>query len=133
MAAALNLDKTDQSIDQSQAGSGHGSYLQVAGQGAWSKQDADAGATALQFGASNENKPIRVGSPGGGGSVDQSNDVTALAVALNLNETCQRLMQEQTGKGSDALQVGGQGSWDDQRGGAWSRAIQGGKKKHSKR
>jgi hypothetical protein len=133
VAAALNLNKTDQSIDQSQAGSGHGSYLQVAGQGAWSKQDADAGATALQFGASNENKPIRVGSPGGGGSVDQSNDVTALAVALNLNETCQRLMQEQTGKGSDALQVGGQGSWDDQRGGAWSRAIQGGKKKHSKR
>jgi hypothetical protein len=54
-------------------------------------------------------------------------------VALNLNEVCQRLMQEQTGKGSDALQVGGQGSWDDQRGGAWSRAIQGGKKKHSKR
>ncbi|HEX3290911.1 MAG TPA: hypothetical protein VHR46_05920 [Gaiella sp.] len=133
LAAALNLDKTDQSIDQSQAGTGHGSYLQVAGQGAWSKQDADAGATAVQFGASNENSPIRVGSPGGGGSVEQSNDVTALAVALNLNEVCQRLMQEQTGKGSDALQVAGQGSWDDQRGGAWSRAIQGGKKKHSKR
>jgi hypothetical protein len=133
LAAALNLNKTDQSIDQSQAGAGGGSYLQVAGQGAWSKQDADAGATALQFGASNENTPTRVGSPGGGGSVEQSNDVTALAVALNLNEICQRLMQEQTGKGSDALQVGGQGSWDDQRGGAWSRAIQGGKKKHSKR
>ncbi|HEX7778024.1 MAG TPA: hypothetical protein VF424_02230, partial [Vicinamibacterales bacterium] len=133
VAAALNFNKTDQSIDQSQAGAGHGSYLQVAGQGAWSNQDADAGATALQFGASNENKPIRVKSPGGGGSVEQSNDVTALAVALNLNEVCQRLMQEQTGKGSDALQVGGQGSWDDQRGGAWSRAIQGGKKKHSKR
>jgi hypothetical protein len=133
VAAALNFNKTDQSIDQSQAGAGHGSYLQVAGQGAWSNQDADADATALQFGASNENKPIRVKSPGGGGSVEQSNDVTALAVALNLNEVCQRLMQEQTGKGSDALQVGGQGSWDDQRGGAWSRAIQGGKKKHSKR
>ena len=133
VAAALNLNKTDQSIDQSQAGAAHGSYLQVAGQGAWSNQDADAGATALQFGASNENKPIRVKSPGGGGSVEQSNDVTALAVALNLNEVCQRLMQEQTGNGSDALQVGGQGSWDDQRGGAWSRAIQGGKKKHSKR
>jgi len=88
---------------------------------------------AFQLGASNENAPIRVLSPGGSGSVEQSNDVTALAVALNLNETCQRLMQEQTGKGSDALQVGGQGSWDDQRGGAWSRAVQGGMPKHKKR
>ena len=131
---AANLNKTDQSIDQSQTGGGHGgSYLQVAGQGAWSHQDADADATAIQKGASNEYAPIRVKSRGGHGSVEQSNDVTALAVALNLNETCQALMQEQTGKGSDALQVAGQGSWDDQRGGAWSRAIQGGKKKHSKR
>ena len=131
---AANLNKTEQSIDQSQTGGGHGgSYLQVAGQGAWSHQDADADATAIQKGASNEYAPIRVKSRGGHGSVEQSNDVTALAVALNLNETCQALMQEQTGKGSDALQVAGQGSWDDQRGGAWSRAIQGGKKKHNKR
>ena len=47
-------------------------------------------------------------------------------MALNLAETCQSLMQEQTGHGSDQLQVGGQGSWDDQRGGAWTHAIQGG-------
>ena len=133
VAAALNANKTDQSIDQSQTGGGHGgSYLQVAGQGAWSRQDADAGAAAFQFGASNENAPIRVLSPGGSGSVEQSNDVTALAVALNLNETCQALMQSQSGHGSDYTQVAGQGSWDDQRGGAWSHAIQGGmkKKKH---
>ena len=133
VAAALNANKTHQSIDQSQTGRGHGgSYLQVAGQGAWSKQDADAGAAAFQFGASNENAPIREGSPGGSGSVEQSNDVTALAVALNLNETCQALLQRQ-GYGSDALQVSGQGSWDDQRGGAWSRAIQGGMKKKKKK
>ena len=69
----------------------------MAGQGAWSKQDADAGAAAFQFGASNENAPIREGSPGGGGSVEQSNEVTALAAALNLNETCQRLMQTPDG------------------------------------
>jgi len=133
VAAALNANKTDQSIDQSQTGGGHGgSYLQVAGQGAWSRQDADAGAAAFQFGASNENAPIRVLSPGGSGSVEQSNDVTALAVALNLNETCQALMQSQSGHSSDYTQVAGQGSWDDQRGGAWSHAIQGGmkKKKH---
>jgi hypothetical protein len=130
IAAALNFNKTDQSIDQSQGGGGHGgSYLQVAGQGAWSKQDADAGATAVQFGASNENTPIREGSKGGSGSVEQSNDVTALAVALNLNETCQALLQEQGAKGSDHLQVSGQGSWDDQRGGAWVHAMQGGKQK----
>ena len=135
IAAALNLNATSQSIDQSQAGGGHGgSALQVAGQGAWSRQDADAGAAAFQFGASNENAPIRVLSPGGSGSVEQSNDVTALAVALNLNrDSARHLMQEQTGHGSDQLQVGGQGSWDDQRGGAWSRAIQGGMPKHKKR
>ncbi len=133
LAAGLNLDATSQSIDQSQAGGGHGgSALQVAGQGAWNRQDAGAGAAAIQLGASNENAPNRVGSPGGSGSVEQSNDVTALAVALNLAETCQTLTQEQTGRGSGQLQVAGQGSWDDQRGGAWSRAIQGGmhKKKH---
>ena len=127
LAAALNLDKTSQSIDQSQAGGGHGgSALQVAGQGSWSRQDAGAGALALQLGASNENAPIRVGSPGGGGSVEQSNDVTALAVALNLAETCQALTQAQAGHGSDELQVVGQGSWGGQRGGASSHAIQGG-------
>jgi hypothetical protein len=133
VAAGLNLNATGQSLDQSQAGGDKGgSGLQVAGQGAWSRQDASAGAAAIQLGASNENAPVRVGSPGGGGSVEQSNDVAALAVALNLNETCQALMQEQKGQGSDQLQVAGQGSWDDQRGGAWVHAIQGGmpKKKH---
>jgi hypothetical protein len=41
-------------------------------------------------------------------------------------------MQSQSGHSSDYTQVAGQGSWDDQRGGAWSHAIQGGmkKKKH---
>lgn len=134
IAEALNLNATSQSIDQSQAGGGHGgSALQVAGQGAWSRQGAAAGAAAFQLGASNENAPIRVDSPGGSGSVEQSNDVTAVAVALNLAETCQALTQEQTGHGADQLQVGGQGSWDDQRGGAWSHAIQGGMPKHKKR
>lgn len=126
VAAALNGNATSQSISQSQAGGRHGgSTLQVAGQGSWSRQDAEAGAAALQLGASNESAPFRVGSPGGSGSVEQSNDVTALAVALNLAATCQNLMQRQAG-GSRQLQVGGQGAWDEQRGGAWSRAIQGG-------
>jgi hypothetical protein len=132
LAAALNLNETKQSIDQTQTGGGHGgSYTQVAGQGAWSAQKADADAAAVQLGASNENAPIRVGGHGGGGSVEQSNDVGALALALNLNETRQYLDETQSGHGSDALQVGGQGSWSEQRGGAMSRAIQGGmRKKH---
>ena len=96
-------------------------------------QRADADATAVQLGASNENAPIRVSSPGGSGSVEQSNDVGALALALNLNETKQYLDQTQTGHGSSYLQVAGQGSWSDQRGGAMSRAIQGGMRKKSKR
>ena len=134
IAAALNLNATSQSIDQSQAGKGPGgSALQVAGQGAWSRQGAAAGAAAFQLGASNDNAPIRVGSPGGSGSVEQSNDVAAVAVALNLAETCQALTQEQTGYGAGQLQVAGQGAWDDQRGGAWSHAIQGGMPKHKKR
>ena len=134
LAAALNLNETKQSIDQTQTGGGHGgSYTQVAGQGAWNAQRADADATAVQLGASNENAPIRVGSHGGGGSVEQSNDVGALALALNLNETRQYLDQTQSGHGSDALQVGGQGSWSEQYGGAMSRAIQGGMRKKHKR
>jgi hypothetical protein len=134
LAGALNLNGTKQSIDQTQTGDGHGgSYTQVAGQGAWSAQRADADAAAVQLGASNENAPIRVGSPGGSGSVEQSNDVGAAALAINLNETLQCLDQTQSGRGADALQVAGQGSWSEQRGGAMTRAIQGGMRKKHKR
>ena len=134
VAAALNLNETD-AVDRPVADRRRPRRLrlQVAGQGAWSRQDADAGAAAIQFGASNENAPTRVLSPGGSGSVEQSNDVTAAAVALNLNLLCQNLMQEQTGHGSDQLQVGGQGSWDDQRGGAWSERAKGGCRRNKKR
>ena len=131
LGAALNLNDTEQTIDQQQTGSGHGSdYLQVAGQGAWSGQHADVDATAIQLGAKNEYTPIRVGSPNGkdkkkhgkdehgkdaktshGGSVEQSNSVGAFGLALNLNKTHQPLKQTQTGHGSSGLQVGGQGAW----------------------
>ena len=155
LAAALNDNDTKQSIDQTQGGGrGHGAdYVQIAGQGSWSKQDADADATAIQLGASNENAPVRVLSPDHGrkksdhgrkkgddgrkkgGSVEQSNDVTALAVGLNANETRQYLDQTQVGSGPLYLQVGGQGSWTDQRAGAMTLAMQGGmkKKKHTRK
>ena len=128
IAAALNDNDTKQSIDQTQGGGrGHGSdYVQVAGQGSWSKQKADADAAAIQLGASNVNAPVREGSPGGGGSVEQSNSVGALGLALNSNKSRQWLDQRQVGYGSLYLQVGGQGSWTDQRGGAMTLALQGG-------
>ena len=128
IAAALNDNDTKQSIDQTQGGDrGHGSdYVQVAGQGSWSTQKADADAAAIQLGASNVNAPVREGSPGGGGSVEQSNSVGALGLALNKNKTRQWLDQRQAGYGSLYLQVGGQGSWTDQRAGAMTLALQGG-------
>ena len=68
-----------------------------------------------------------------GGSVEQSNDVTALAVGLNANETRQYLDQRQGGSGPLYLQVGGQGSWTDQRAGAMTLGLQGGMKKKNTR
>jgi hypothetical protein len=137
IAAALNLNETKQSIDQTQAGGGGRGYgsdaVQVAGQGSWSRQHADADAAAIQLGATNEYAPVRVLSPSrGGGSVDQSNAVGALSLALNANETRQYLDQRQAGFGS-LLQVGGQGSWSDQRAGAMTLALQGGMKKKNNR
>jgi hypothetical protein len=145
LAAALNLNDTEQTIDQQQTGSGHGSdYLQIAGQGAWSGQHADADAKAIQLGAKNEYTPVRVGSPNGkdkkhgkdehgkdakkaphGGSVEQSNSVGAFGLALNLNKTHQPLKQSQTGHGSSGLQVGGQGVWSGQDASADAFGLQG--------
>jgi hypothetical protein len=146
LGAALNLNDTEQTIDQQQSGSGHGSdYLQVAGQGAWSGQHADADAKAIQLGAKNEYTPVRVLSPNGkkgkkgkkgkhekemskedGGSVEQSNSVGAFALALNLNKTHQPLRQTQSGRGgSSGLQVGGQGAWSSQYGSADAFGLQG--------
>jgi hypothetical protein len=133
IAAALNENDTTQSIDQTQTGHGSGDYLQVAGQGAWSSQAAEAAAVAVQLGASNENAPVRVGSPGSSGSVKQSNAVGSLAAALNGNATSQSLTQAQTGYGSNYLQVAGQGSWNAQWSGAMSLALQGMLKKERRR
>jgi hypothetical protein len=134
IGAALNDNDTDQSIDQDQGGHGSGSgYLQVAGQGSWSDQDAFGRALAAQLGAKNEHAPVRVNSRGDEGEVEQTNAVFSLAAALNDNETDQSLDQEQRGYGSGYLQVGGQGSWDEQRGGAMSSALQGGMRNKKKR
>jgi hypothetical protein len=127
LAFALNFNKTDQDIDQTQAGKGgYGSlYLQAAGQRNASWQGARAGALAAQLGASNENDPVRVASPGGHGSLEQSNSVGALAAALNLNATLQSIGQSQYGYGSDYVQASGQDDWSRQFGDAHASGVQG--------
>ena len=73
VSAAGNKNTTDQTVDQSAGGSGSGSAVQYADQKAGNKQDATSDATSHQSGASNANYPVRIGSPGGGGSVTQVN------------------------------------------------------------
>jgi hypothetical protein len=71
--------------------------VQAIGQEADSAQHADADATARQYGAVNANRPVRVGSPGGGGSVAQANASLAAALGLNDSELTQRATQTQGG------------------------------------
>lgn len=105
-AAALNGNSTSQSVGQNQTSGGPGGlYLQAAGQAAGNLQDADAEALSEQCGAENANTPVRVLSPGGNGSVWQSNTSAAQAVAANGNETGQDVSQSQTGGGIGALYI----------------------------
>jgi len=112
-ALAVNLNKTEQSGEQNQYGSGHSApaprcehgcdghgdstAIQALGQSATNKQNADADASSKQIGASNVNAPVRVGSEGDNGKVDQANVSSADAVALNLNKTEQSAEQNQGG------------------------------------
>ncbi len=98
-ALAGNLNKTEQSGEQNQYGHGHGdsTAIQALGQSATNKQDADADASSKQIGASNVNAPVRVGSNGDNGKVEQANVSSADAVAGNLNKTEQSGEQNQGG------------------------------------
>ena len=100
--AALNANGTDQSVDQSQGGGydaakcGCGSDgVQAVGQFAWNKQSADSKANAKQLWPENANTPVRIGSWGDDGSVDQTNAALALSLAANLNYTRQEVTQTQ--------------------------------------
>jgi hypothetical protein len=53
-AIALNLNATHQRLEQMQTGHGSG-YLQVGGQGAWSKQHGSSDAFGLQGGMRSKN------------------------------------------------------------------------------
>lgn len=111
-ATAANINGTKQSADQGQAG---GSGIQVIGQESKSGQLALSAALTAQLGASNENAPVRVLSPGYGGSVSQSNNASSNAAAGNINWTDQNAVQEQGGKrdgccGTTGIQAIGQSS-----------------------
>jgi hypothetical protein len=80
---------------------GGGSGLQAIGQSATNAQGALALGLTIQTGASNENAPVRVLSPGDGGSVSQSNVASSNAAAGNINWTDQHAGQIQGG--SDSL------------------------------
>jgi hypothetical protein len=97
VSAAGNKNTTDQTVDQSAGGSGGGSAVQYADQKAGNTQDATSDATSHQIGASNANYPVRIGSPGGGGSVTQINASGALSAAGNKNETNQTATQDAGG------------------------------------
>jgi hypothetical protein len=95
---AGNHNSTDQSVDQSQSGSG-ATALQEALQKAGSEQKADSEATSTQVKPKNQNISVRVLSPGDDGAVEQSNSSKAESKAVNGNETDQDVDQKQ-GSGS---------------------------------
>jgi hypothetical protein len=118
-AEAENENETKQDADQSQAGAGG---IQTSDQTAYNGQLAAAYSTALQFGASNTNLPIRVGSDGSNGSVEQSNEVSSEAEAENENETKQDADQSQAG--GSGIQATDQVAGNKQVAGAASTAVQ---------
>jgi hypothetical protein len=102
LGIAFNANKTDQSAEQSQGADSckcSGTGVQAVGQFAYNDQEADADATAKQIKPSNSNTPVRIGSPGDGGSVTQTNAALAGALAGNLNKTTQSTTQSQAGGG----------------------------------
>jgi hypothetical protein len=95
--------------------------VQQIGQSASNGQEAESHADSTQKGASNSNAPVRIKSPGGGGSVDQSNSSDAKSAAGNLNSTDQSA--EQSAGGSDGPTVQAIGQWADNWQGAESHAT----------
>ncbi len=129
-ATAGNQNGTSQSAGQNQAG---GSGIQAIGQESKSGQLAFSAALTAQLGASNENAPVRVLSPGYGGSVSQANNASSNAVAGNANETGQNATQQQGGAAKDGccgtgIQAIGQSSQNWQAAGALAVTLQIGKK-----
>ena len=82
-SSATSGNRASTTQDASQAEAGGGLEIQALGQKAETGQEAFAASLAAQIGASNTANPVRVWSPGGGGSVDQSNNAASSAQAGN--------------------------------------------------
>jgi hypothetical protein len=106
-ADSTNTNTTSQSGDQDQHG-GSGIGIQALGQEAGNGQLAAAFSEAFQLRPSNSAGGTRVYSPGGGGSVEQSNDASSTADADNTNHTTQYADQAQTGPGGCGCGAGPQ-------------------------
>ncbi len=124
-AAAANHGTTTQSGSQQIAGGGLS--IQALGQEAGTLQEALAASAALQWNPSNDASPVRVHSPGGGGSVWQSNAAASSGMAGNDASTRQDGRQAIAGGcgcGSSPIQVLGQSAGTGQLAGALSAAAQ---------
>jgi epidermal growth factor receptor substrate 15 len=131
-AEASNDNDLTQAADQDLHGAS-GTGIQTAEQWAGNAQLGVAKSAAEQKGASNTNTPIRVGSPGNGGTVAQSNDVSSEAKVKNDNDTRQTIDQDSTGakdsrecgcSGPKGIQTAKQGAWNEQAAVALSKADQ---------
>jgi len=125
-AAALagNKNDTDQTAAQSQGGAGSGTGVQAAGQKAANVQAADASALSKQIAPENTNISTRIFSPGDGGSVSQSNNSAAGAIAANGNDTDQGVAQSQGGGSGTGVQASGQEALSKQAARAEAASIQ---------
>jgi hypothetical protein len=137
LAASLNGNRTDQSVDQTQGGSKKSEpshdpkcgcsdalYIQAAGQEAKNDQWADSRARSDQHGASNVWDPVRIGSKGGHGDVTQTNASLVAGIAASGNATTQHGSQTQDGSGT-AEQTLGQSTGSKQKAGSDARSKQG--------
>ena len=106
-ASSTNDAPVTQTGSQTQAGTGCGCSsgvgVQAIGQSSEIGQLAGSLSSATQIGASNESSPVRIGSPGGGGAVWQSNTAASSASAANTAPTSQTGTQTQSGSGVQAL------------------------------
>jgi GTP cyclohydrolase II len=134
-ALAGNASKTTQAAEQKQAGGGKccsGNGVQAVGQEAATIQKADADARSEQYHPSNSNISVRIGSKGDNGSVTQSNDSAAKAIAGNAASTEQLAGQSQGGGdcrcSGDKVQAVGQKAITGQKADADATSIQKGAK-----
>ena len=121
-ASSGNSASTNQGAMQAAGGSA----IQVLGQDAKTGQGSFAGSLAAQFGASNHASPVRVKSPGGGGSVSQQNTAGSSATSGNAADTTQHGSQYAAMRCGcvQPIQVLGQQSDTDQLSKALSAAFQ---------